>query len=183
MSAPECRQLAAAGRAEAGAGRRAGPLGAGPSQAPPVGHAGLRRARGRPLARRPRHLFGCAGRRSRTLKRPAAGSRAREPAAFRHRRPPYLTSAAASSRPTQRRGGERPPNPRPSLPWPAAARAGAASQGSPRPPRSAPAAAAAEAGPARASAARSRRSLRPSPPRGLATARLQRSHHPGFLQN
>lgn len=44
--------LAAAGRAEAGAGRRAGPLGAGPPRAPPAGPAGRRRAQGRPLAHR-----------------------------------------------------------------------------------------------------------------------------------
>lgn len=183
VPAPECRQLAAAGRAEAGAGRRAGPLGAGPPRAPPAGHAGLRRARGRPLARRPRHLFGCAGLRSRTLSRPAAGSRAPGPAALGRLRPPYLTSAAAPSRPSQRRGGERPPPTRdlrcPGPPQHGKGPLAWAARGRPDHPP----AAAAEAGPARAPAARSRRSLRPSPPRGLASARLQHNRHPGVLQS
>lgn len=182
MSAPECRQLTAAGRAEAGAGRRAGPLGAGPPRAPPAGHAGLRRTRGPPLARRPRHLFGCAGRRSRTLSRPAAGSRAPGPAALGRLRPPYLTSAASPSRPCQRREGERLPTRDlrcPGRPQHGQEPLARAARG--RPDHSP--AAAAEAGPARAPAARSRRSLRPSPPRGLATARLQHSRHPGVLQS
>ncbi|XP_063142982.1 tRNA (guanine-N(7)-)-methyltransferase-like [Rattus norvegicus] len=177
VPAPECRQLAAAGRAEAGAGRRAGPLGAGPPRAPPVGHAGLRRARGLPLARRPRHLFGRAGRRFRSLSRPATGSRAPGPEALGRLRPPYLTSAAALSRPSQRRGGERPPTLDLRCPGPPQHRQGLLARAARGRPDHPPAAAA-EAGPARVPAARSRSSLRPSPPRGLATARLQRSRHP-----
>lgn len=183
MPAPECRLRAVAGRAEAGAGRRAGPLGAGPPRAPPAGHAGLGRARGRPLARRPRHLFGRAGRAFRSLSRPAAGSRAPGPAALGRLRPPYLTSAGGSLSPLPEAGRPTTPNPRPSLPWPATARAGAASQGRPRPPRSSPGGGG-RGGPG----ARSRRSLPPlAPPLPAARpgprARLQRSRHPGVSES
>lgn len=66
VAAGRCRHLSAhswraPGARRPGAGRRAGPLGAGPPRAPRAGHAGPRRARGWPLARRPRHLFGRAG--------------------------------------------------------------------------------------------------------------------------
>lgn len=127
----------------------------------------------------PRHLFGRA---PVPLSRPAAGSRAPGPAALGRLRPPYLTSAAARSRPSRRRGGGR-RDPRPSLPRPAAARARAASQGRPRPPRSSPRGGGGGRG---GPGARSRRSLPPFapplPPRGLTAARPRRSHHPGVCE-
>lgn len=186
MLAPECR---AGGRwARGGRGGAAGRT----ARRWPAPSTSRRTRRAEESARAaarppPRHLFGRA---PVPLSRPAAGSRAPGPAALGRLRPPYLTSAAAPSRPSRRRGGGR-RDPRPSLPRPAAARARAASQGRPRPPRSSPGGGG-RGGPG----ARSRRSLPPfapplpaarpdhgpptaqSPPRGLRGLTSRPPHQP-----
>lgn len=117
MPAPECTQLAGAGRAEA----RGGAAGRTARRWPAPGASGRTRraAESARVAARPppetpvwprrRGRGRGPGRRSRTLSRPAAGSRAPGPAALGRLRPPSLTSAPAPSRPSRRRGGGRPP--------------------------------------------------------------------------